>query len=157
MHLFKTEEDLDTYLTKYFNNGFVGVTIHNNPYLCNKTHQMQIIKLQSYIQKLSGQKYMLHFSPNGEVNLMVRLFSGMIFEYKELLVGTDQKYIHKTHSDIFLEKSADNINKIVEENKQLKAEIDTLRIQMQEVYYAPCMPGFIKFQKSFEKILQTSK
>ena len=127
----KTVEDFDNLVQPYVKKGYLGLTILNHPYVSEYEYGKKYInspyrKYILYIQNITINKYTLIIKKDG------------IVLASQKLLGYDLTYY----------KSKNNITHEIDE---LKKQNQHLLKLIEEIYYAPGMPGFVKANISYEK------
>ncbi len=123
----KTVEDFDNVVQPYVKKGYLGLTILNTPYAYAYIISCQ--KHLTYIHNITINKYTLITKMNYIV---------LIPQYINTIDHHRSTYY----------KSKNNITHEIDE---LKKQNQHLLKLIEEIYYAPGMPGFVKAKISYEK------
>ncbi len=137
----KTEEDFNNLIQPYIQKGYNGFAILKHPYISVlESSRFRSDYTDQHIDRY--RKLFLH------VDQITNEYVLMITGNKMILVTNknfhDYSYIH-----CFYHKRIENVSK--NEIDCLKDEIKKLNSVIEEMYYAPGMPGFNKTSISFRK------
>ena len=144
----EVKNKLDETIDDYFKQGYYGFELLEDPYLFHPDCQELLDEIQQEVAQSSKYRLYLNFQ-----TFTVAIVPNRKYWIREILVGRgrDTHFIHYTLRDKHKEKYEDFKEMVQSTLRQLIKKVSILEAKLDEVYFAPGMPGYQARLESFQK------